>query len=52
MDSRLNKPLVFGLIAVALLLGVLLGFTSGIADRIFGGYLSAELIHALADLLL
>ena len=37
MDSRLNKPLVVGLIAVALLLGLLLGVTTGIADRIFGG---------------
>jgi len=37
MDSRLNKPLVIGLIAVALLLGLLLGVTTGIADRLFGG---------------
>jgi hypothetical protein len=37
MDSRLNKPLVVGLIAVALLLGLLLGVTTGIVDRIFGG---------------
>ena len=33
MDNRLTKPLVIGLIVVALLLGV----TTGIADRIFGG---------------
>jgi hypothetical protein len=37
MDRRLNKPLVIAMVAVALVLGVLLGMTSGIADRIFGG---------------
>jgi hypothetical protein len=37
MDRRLNKPLVLAMVAVALLLGVLLGVTTGIADRIFGG---------------
>ena len=37
MDNRLNKPLVIGLIVVALLLGLLLGVTTGIVDRIFGG---------------
>jgi len=37
MDSRLNKPLVLAMVAVALVLGVLLGTTSGLADRIFGG---------------
>jgi len=37
MDSRLNKPLALAMVAVALILGVLLGMTSGIADRIFGG---------------
>jgi hypothetical protein len=36
MESRLNKPLVIGLVAVALLLGVLLGISTGVADRIFG----------------
>jgi hypothetical protein len=36
MDSRLNKPLVLAMVAVALILGVLLGMTSGIADRLFG----------------
>jgi hypothetical protein len=37
MDSRLNKPLVIAIVVVALVLGVLVGMTSGIADRIFGG---------------
>jgi hypothetical protein len=36
MESRLNKPLVIAMVAVALILGVLLGLTSGIADKIFG----------------
>jgi hypothetical protein len=37
MDSRLNKPLVLAMVAVALILGILLGVTTGIAGRIFGG---------------
>jgi hypothetical protein len=37
MDRRLNKPLVIAIVAVALLLGVLVGAATGIADRIFGG---------------
>jgi hypothetical protein len=37
MDRRLNKPLVLAMVAVALVLGVMLGLTTGIADRIFGG---------------
>jgi hypothetical protein len=37
MDRRLNKPLVIAMVAVALILGVMLGLTTGIADRIFGG---------------
>jgi hypothetical protein len=37
MDSRLNKPLILAMVAVALILGVLLGVTTGVADRIFGG---------------
>ena len=36
MDRRLNKPLVLAMVALALVLGVMLGLT-GIADRIFGG---------------
>src|SRR5213592_2645991 len=36
MDRRLNKPLVLAMVAVALILGVVVG-TTGIADRIFGG---------------
>jgi hypothetical protein len=37
MDSRVNKPLMAGLVAAALLLGLLIGVTTGVADRIFGG---------------
>src|SRR3954447_9865775 len=37
MDRRLNRPLVLALVAVALVLGVLVGMSTGIADRIFGG---------------
>lgn len=35
MESRLNKPLVLAMVALALLVGVIVG-TTGIADRIFG----------------
>lgn len=37
MDNRLNRPLVLALVAVALLLGVLVGAVTGIAGRLFGG---------------
>jgi len=37
MDSRLNKFVAIAAIIVALALGVVLGLTSGIADRVFGG---------------
>jgi hypothetical protein len=37
MDRRLNKPLVLGMVAVALVLGLMLGLTTGLVDRIFGG---------------
>lgn len=37
MDSRLNKPLVLAMVAVALLVGVLVGMSSGVVDRLFGG---------------
>ncbi len=36
VQSRLNKPLALAAIAVALILGALLGITYGVADRIFG----------------
>jgi Protein of unknown function (DUF4230) len=35
MDRRLNKPLVLAMVAVALLLGVLVGIATGVADRLF-----------------
>ena len=37
MESRLNKPLVLAMVAVALVLGLVIGTATGIADRIFGG---------------
>jgi len=37
MDSRLNKPLVLAMVAVALVLGVVVGMSTGVADWIFGG---------------
>src|SRR4029078_7653734 len=37
MESRLNKPLVLAMVAVALILGVLVGMRTGIGGRIFGG---------------
>ena len=37
MEKRLNKPLVLAMIVIALAIGLLLGITTGIADRIFGG---------------
>jgi hypothetical protein len=37
VESRLSKPLAIGAIVLALALGVLLGMTSGVIDRIFGG---------------
>jgi len=37
MDRRMNKALVLAMVAVALVLGVLLGITTGLVDRIFGG---------------
>jgi hypothetical protein len=37
MDRRLNKPVVIVMVAAAILLGVMLGVTTGLADRIFGG---------------
>jgi hypothetical protein len=37
MESRLNKPLALAMVVVALVLGLFLGISTGIADRIFGG---------------
>ena len=37
MEGRLNKPLVLAMVAVALLLGLLIGVSTGVADRLFGG---------------
>ena len=37
MERSVNKPLVLAMVAVALVLGVMLGVTTGLADRIFGG---------------
>lgn len=37
MENRLTRPLVFAMIAVALVLGVLVGTATGLAGRIFGG---------------
>jgi Protein of unknown function (DUF4230) len=36
MDRRLNKPLVLAMVAIALILGVLVGISTGVADRLFG----------------
>jgi hypothetical protein len=36
MESRLNKPLVLAMIAIALILGVVVGISTGVADRLFG----------------
>jgi hypothetical protein len=36
MDRRLNKPLALAMVAVALVLGGLIGISSGVADSIFG----------------
>lgn len=37
MDNRMRNLIALAAVAVALILGVLLGVTTGIADRIFGG---------------
>ena len=37
MESRLNKPLVLAMVAIALALGVLVGMTTGVANWLFGG---------------
>jgi hypothetical protein len=36
MEGRLNKPLVLAMVVLALILGALLGITSGVADKLFG----------------
>ena len=35
--DRLSKPLILAMVGVALALGILLGVSTGVADRIFGG---------------
>ena len=37
MDSRLNKPVVIAIVVIALMLGLVVGALTGIADRIFRG---------------
>ena len=37
MESRLNRPLVLAMIVIALVLGLLVGTLTGIADKIFNG---------------
>lgn len=37
METRLNKPFVLLMVALALIVGVLLGTWTGIADKLFGG---------------
>jgi hypothetical protein len=37
MESRLNKPLVLAMVVIALVIGLLLGTWTGIADKLFGG---------------
>jgi Protein of unknown function (DUF4230) len=37
MESRLNKPFVLLMVVIALVIGVLLGTWTGIADKLFGG---------------
>jgi hypothetical protein len=37
MDSRLNKPLVLAMVAIALVLGLLVGMTTGVTNWLFGG---------------
>lgn len=51
MDSRLSKLLVIAMIAVALVLGVLFGVASGVADRIFGGAKPETIAEASLELM-
>jgi hypothetical protein len=37
MENRVNKPLILAMVAIALVLGVVVGMASGVADWIFGG---------------
>ena len=37
METRLNKPFVLLMVSLALIIGVLLGTWTGIADKLFGG---------------
>ena len=37
MDRRLSKPVIFALVALALVIGLVIGTSSGLVDRLFGG---------------
>lgn len=37
MDRRLSKPVIFALVALALVIGLVIGTSSGVVDRLFGG---------------
>lgn len=37
MDRRLSKPVIFALVALALIIGLIIGTSSGLVDRVFGG---------------
>ena len=37
MDRRLSKPVIFALVALALVIGLIIGTSSGLVDRVFGG---------------
>ncbi|HZU50708.1 MAG TPA: DUF4230 domain-containing protein [Sphingomicrobium sp.] len=37
MESRLNKPLILLMVVIALVVGLMLGTWTGIADKLFGG---------------
>ena len=37
MDRRLSKPVIFALVALALVIGLIIGTSSGLVDWVFGG---------------